>query len=240
MKRRDFVKMCGSMLALVSASPKLLAQNLGTAQLYSRVLLMGKNDKPLKASSLKSGKTYIFHYPFAGTPCFLVNLNKPVPGMKITSTAVNNSAEDDSFDWPGGVGKKQSIVAFTAICSHQFSHPTKSTSFINFYHDESKVAGRKDVIVCCAHQTVFDPAEGAKVVLGPTKTPLTTIVLEHDKTTDQLYALGTIGKEYYQDYFRANKRELIQQYGRSVAKQSVQGKTTVVTMTEFSENMNLC
>ena len=97
----------------------------------------------------------------------------------------------------------QSVVAFSAICSHQFSYPTKKISFINYQHGKSKFAERDQVIVCCAHQSAFDPAQGAKVVAGPATIPLTTIMLEYEESTDQLHAIGTMGNDQYKDFFRA-------------------------------------
>jgi len=236
MKRRNFIKMCSSALALVYASPKVLAQGLGGAQLYDRVLLTDKNGKPLKASSLKKTTPYVFHYPFAGTPCFLIDLGKKLEAAKIAGT----KSQESTFDWPGGVGKNQSIVAFSAVCSHLFSYPSKKRSFINFQNGKSNIAGTSMMITCCAHQSVFDPAQGAKVVAGPATRPLTTIVLEYDIATDRIYAMGVIGKEYYRDFFRAYKRELNEEYGRGTPKQTVQGKSEVVLMTEFSEKQFKC
>lgn len=206
-------------------------------QHYNRVMLTGKDSKPLKASSLNAGLVYVFHYPFAGTPCFLIDLNKQVKGKTIKC---GTGATELSYHWPGGVGKTQSVVAFSAICSHQFSYPSKKISFINYQHGQSKVAGRDQVIVCCAHQTVFDPTQGARVVSGPATVPLTTIVLEHEASTDQLFAIGIMGNEQYKDYFRANKRELIKQYGRGSAKQSVDGQTEVVPLADYSSQQVLC
>jgi len=236
MERRNFIKMCGSALAMVYASPKLLAQDLGTAQLYSRVLLADAKGEPLKSASLKAGESYLFHYPFAGTPCFLLNLGKKLEGTKITDTK-NPTA---SFDWPGGVGQKQSIVAFSAICSHLMSYPSKKNSFINYHHGKSRIAGRDMVITCCSHQSVFDPTQGAKVLAGPATAPLTTIVLEYDKTTDRIYALGVIGKEYFRDFFRSYKQELAKEFGRSIAKQPVQGKTEVVPLADYTKKKYEC
>ena len=236
MKRREFIKMCSSAVALVYASPKVLAQGLGGAQLYNRVLLTDKKGNALKASSLKATTPYIFHYPFAGTPCFLIDLDKKLEAAKITGS----KNQDSPFDWPGGVGKNQSIVAFSAVCSHLFSYPSKKRSFINFQNGKSKIAGGSMMISCCAHQSVFDPAQGAKVIAGPATRPLTTIVLEYDKATDRIYAMGVIGKEYYRDFFRAYKRELNEEYGRGTPKQAMQGKSEVVPMREFSQKLFKC
>jgi arsenite oxidase small subunit len=239
MQRRDFVKMCGSALALVYSSPRLLAQPFATSQHHNRVLLTGQDGKALSAAKLAAGAAYLFHYPFAGTPCFLINLNKAVKAASVTGGTPGKPSAP-AYDWPGGVGKNQSIVAFSAICSHQFSYPSKKISFINYQHGTSKLAGRDQVIVCCAHQTVFDPTQGAKILSGPATLPLTTILLDYDTKTDQLYATGTLGKEQYEEYFRAYKRELIEQYGRGTAKQTVAGQTPVIPFAEYTSQQIQC
>ena len=233
MKRREFVKLCGSALAMVYANPNLLATELAKSSPYNKALLVGKDAKPIKASALASGTSYLFHYPYIGTPAFLINL-----GKKVAARTIKNPSS--SYQWPGGVGATQSIVAFTAICSHQFSYPTKSISFLNYQHGKSKFAERDQVIVCCAHQTAFDPTQGASVISGPTKKPLTTIILEHEPSSDNLYAVGTLGEEQYSEYFRAYKRDLIQAFGRGKAKQAVEKTTKVVTMEEYSSQRILC
>lgn len=233
MKRREFVKLCGSAIALVYANPNLLAKPSSKATNYNKVLLLDKAGKPLKASMLKQGSAYIFHYPYVGTPAFLINLGQAVEAQTVNGTG-------SSYQWPGGVGANKSIVAFTAICSHQFSYPSKSISFINYQAGNSKVAGKDHVIVCCAHQTVFDPQRGASVVSGPTKKPLTAILLEHDEKTDHLHAVATLGEEQYRDYFRAYKRDLIQAFGRGKAKQEVEKNTHVVSMEEYSSQRIQC
>lgn len=233
MKRREFVKLCGSAIALVYANPNLLAQPSSKAVSYKKVLLVDKAGNPLKASALKTDAAYIFHYPYVGTPAFLINLGNSVEA-KIVSGA------GSSYQWPGGVGAKKSIVAFSAICSHQFSYPSKSISFINYQVGKSKIAEKDRVIVCCAHQTVFDPKQGATVVSGPTKKPLTSILLEHDAKTDQLHAVATLGEEQYRDFFRAYKRDLIQAFGRGKAKQEVETNTKVISMEEYSSQRIQC
>lgn len=233
MKRREFVKMCGSALALVYANPNLLAAPANELKAYNKVLLVDKAGKPIKASAIKQGGSYIFHYPFVGTPAFLINLGKSAEQQSIDAAGIR-------YQWPGGVGKNQSIVAFTAICSHQLSYPTKSISFINYQSGKSKVAGQDNVIVCCAHQTVFDPSKAASVVSGPTKKPLTAIVLEYDSKNDQLHAVACLGDEPYREFFRAYKRDLIQAFGRGKAKQKVETHSQVMSMEEYSNQRINC
>lgn len=229
MERRDFVKICAGAVAWVYAKPDLLAANMTGAQTHNRVLLSDNTGKPLLASSLDTSDAYIFHYPYVSTPCFLINLGKAVPAQSINGEK-----------WPGGVGKQQSVVAFSAICSHQFSYPTKKIAFINYNPNKTKVADSAQTIVCCAHQTVFDPSKGAQVITGPTKVPLTTIVLEYDQSKDQLYAVATMGKDYYGDFFRAYKRDLIDLYGRGKAKHKVENNSVALLHSAYTTQKALC
>lgn len=226
--------MCSSALALVATSPRLLAKPGGVKRRYQRVCMINSDGQPLKASALQRGETYIFHYPFAGTPCFLIDLGRSAPGAAL------ETAQGQLYGWPGGVGKKHSIVAFSAICSHQLSYASKTQSFINYEHGKSKVAGRSQVIVCCAHHSVYNPAQGARVISGPAPTPLTSIVLEHDAATDELYASGTLGSEKFAEYFRAYKRELIREFGRGVSKSEVSETVTVLPLSHYTQQQIRC
>ena len=235
MDRRAFVRLCSSTLAIGASTSTLLAQSGGVVHHYKQVVLTtGQEGKPLKASALEPGITHIFHYPFAGTPCFLIDLGKPAEG------AVLKSADGQTYNWPGGVGKEHSVVAFSAICPHQLSYPSKRQSFINYVHGNSKVAGRSRVIVCCAHHSVYDPTQGGKAIAGPAPKPLTTILLEHDARSDSLRAIGTYGDELFDDYFRAYKRELIEEFGRGAAKQEVQDSALVLPLTSYTQKQIRC
>lgn len=234
MDRRRFVRMCSAGLAATVASPGLLAQHDGIEQRYHRVRLIAGDGSPIKPSMLQTGIAHVFHYPFAGTPCFLINLGKPAAGLVLTNAAGQNYA------WNGGVGDQRSVVAFSAICSHQLSYPSKQHSFINYDHGESKVAGRSQVIVCCAHHSVYDPAAGAKVLAGPATAPLAAILLEQHQASGDLYAVGTLGSELFADYFRAYKRELIREFGRGIARQEVSGAATVVPLADYTQEQIRC
>lgn len=235
MDRRRFITLCSSAVALVAANPAVLAQEGAVFKSYARVKLVDRRGKAIRAGRLEKNASYIFHYPFAGTPCFLINLDKPV-AASVTLAASGGR----SYVWQGGAGPQKSIVAFSAICSHQLSYAGKRESFINYRSDPSAVAGRAGVIVCCAHHSVFDPAQGGKVLDGPAPQPLAAIVLEHDARTDELYALGTQGAELFEDFFTAYKKELIEDFGRGVARQEVTGRATVLSIQEHTRKQVFC
>lgn len=236
MDRRRFIALCGTAVAAIAAKPAALARQPNAAfKPYRRAKLVDPNGQPIHARELEKGAGYIFHYPFAGTPCFLINLNQAA-----AADVALNTADGGAYRWRGGVGPQQSLVAFSAICSHQLSYVGKQQSFINYRPDSSPVAGRGGVIVCCAHHSVFDPAQGAKVLDGPAPQPLAAIALEHNADTDELYALGTYGGELFEDFFTAYKKDLIEEFGRGVAHEEIEGKTAVRPITEYTRNQVFC
>ena len=233
MDRRKFVKLCTATAALVAANPRLLAQTQTASTNTARVKLVDSSGQPIRASGLKQGETYLFHYPFAGTPCFLVRLPKPAGDTTVTYP------DGREIIWPGGVGPDASVVAFVAICPHQLSYPSKSKSFINYRADTSEVAARSNVIVCCAHHSVFDPTAGGKVVAGPAPHALATILLQHDPSGDELHATGVMGIELFGDFFKAYRKELNEEFGRGQYKQEVTYSAVVRTLAEYtSEKFN--
>lgn len=234
MDRRKFVKLCTSTAALVATNPRLLAQTQTAATNTQRVRLVDSAGQPVRASLLKQGETYLFHYPFVGTPCFIVRLPKPARDTAVTYP------DGTEIVWPGGVGPDASVVAFVAICPHQLSYPSKGKSFINYRADTSEVAGRSNVIVCCAHHSVFDPAAGGKVAAGPAPQALTTILLEHDRASDGLAAIGVLGNDVFRDFFKAYRRELIEEFGRGQAKQEVTDSTVVKTLADYTAQRFAC
>jgi Rieske Fe-S protein len=193
MERRDFVKFCAvSMLA----SPAALAAD-ARPRLYSRAKLVDAKGAPLKASAVPANQNLIFHYPFAATPCFLLNLGKPAAAPVQLKTADNAA-----YEWKGGVGPARSVVAYSAICAHRMSYPTRDISFISFRAEKSARNRHAAVIHCCSEHSQYDPAQGARVLAGPAPQPLAAILLEHDSNTDEIQAVGTLGGEMFNDFFQ--------------------------------------
>ena len=78
-KRRGFVKLCATAVAGITANPELLARDEHEYHRYGRVVLVDPHSQaPVSLASLEVGETYLFHYPFVSTPCFLIDLGRPV------------------------------------------------------------------------------------------------------------------------------------------------------------------
>jgi len=165
-------------------------------KLYGRVKLVGDAGAPLKAAAVAAERNLIFHYPFAATPCFLLNLGRPARASVHLVTA-----DQRGYEWRGGVGPRRSIVAYSAICAHQLAYPTREISFISYRSEKSPRNRLGNVIHCCAEHSQYDPAEGARVLAGPAPQPLAAILLEHDAKTDELTAVGTLGGEMFNQFF---------------------------------------
>jgi Rieske Fe-S protein len=235
MDRRSFLKAC---TAVALTSPSLIAGMLRAQEsgfkAYKKALLVNKEGKPLRPEEVSPEKEYVFFYPYRSTPCILVNLDREVGPVRV------NVKDGGSYLWQGGVGPKKSIVAFSAICSHQLSHPTPEQSFINYYPEgrTSKVAKRDRVIQCCAHMSVFDPTRGAEVVMGPAPFPLTAIVLSYEE--GRLYALGTLGREVFEDFFDVFRPDLRKRYGSSRKAKELVERCVVLEMEEYTEEIVRC
>ena len=121
MQRRDFLGVCAASCAL-GARDTLAAEDL-KPRLYSRVLLTVENGQPLKAASLVAGRNYIFHYPFEGTPCFLLNLGAAT-GRDVTLKTEAGAP----YVWPGGVGPKRSVRTRAGRCPCATSSPAMTST----------------------------------------------------------------------------------------------------------------
>lgn len=219
MKRRAFIKLCGGTAVLLGTRPDLLWAGDGAAKTYPRVSLVDAAGQPFKVGALAGGDGFIFHYPYQSTPALLLDLGRAVPG---------------------GVGPGGGIVAFTAICPHQLAYPKAALSALNYHPGKSTTAGRAQAISCCLHGSAFDPAQAGKVIAGPAPRPLTVIELAYDAGSGELSALGTRGADIYPEFFRAFKRELREQYGRSAYKQEAQGQTKLVEAGAYSAQRVSC
>ena len=195
MQRRDFVKFCAASAASAAANSTPAAAD-ATPTFYGRVKLVDGSGAALKAAAVPVERNLIFHYPFAATPCFLLNLGRPA-----RASARLVTADRRPYEWQGGLGPRRSIVAYSAICAHQLAYPTKEISFISYRSEKSPRNRLGNVIHCCAEHSQYDPAEGARVLAGPAPQPLAAILLEHDANTDELTAVGTLGGELFNQFF---------------------------------------
>jgi Rieske Fe-S protein len=241
LSRRQFARVCASALALVGVNPGLLAQTGGVLKRYHRVPLLDVHGRPLKPTDVKVGEEYIFYYPYVATPCFLLNLGTP------TATQAELRTEDGKrYSWNGGAGPERSIVAFSAICAHRMSHPARDVSFINYRHapttfkrDDGVQAKQARVIYCCSENSVYDPAQGGRVLGGPAKQPLAAIQLEQDGD-GRLYAVGTVGGELFERFFREFSSRLALELRTSDLRQLVAEKASVMPLAEYCRNQVLC
>ena len=229
MERRDFLKFCA---AASVASPAIAAD--ARPKLYQRVVLVDEKGAPLRARAVPANQNLIFHYPFAATPCFLLNLGRPVKPSATLKTSSN-----ETYEWRGGVGPARSIVAYSAICAHKMSYPTKDISFISFRADKTAGNRHAAVIHCCSEHSQYDPAEGAKVLAGPAPQPLAAILLEHDASTDQIHAVGTLGGEMFNEFFDKFGFRLAMEHN-GAARAAVSGACTVQSLDNYCRQQVKC
>jgi len=193
MQRREFIKYCA---ASAAAAGSLEVAADARPQLYGRARLVGVDGAPLRARAIPAKTNLIFHYPYSSTPCFLLNLGQPAKAAARLKTV-----EHKAYEWRGGVGAGRSIVAYSAICAHKLSYPTRDISFISFRPEKSARNKFANVIHCCSEHSQYDPAEGGRVLAGPAPQPLAAILLEHDPASDELTAVGTLGGEMFNEFF---------------------------------------
>ncbi len=238
MDRRGFFKVVGGTL-LLAVSPSLIkgylrAETGELYRVYGKTKLIDAAGDAVVYGRLKKEVPYIFHYPYASTPNFLLRTDTSTIGQ------IKLKAEDgEEYIWRGGVGKERDLVAYSAICPHQLTHPTPNDSFITYVPKKGKTMAYKKggIIVCSSHLSAYDPKAGAKVVAGPAPQPLASIVLEVDKK-GHVWAVGVLGAEKFHDYFRSFKPELKEFYGNiRKAKKIVKVGATTVPLKEFSKEI---
>jgi Rieske Fe-S protein len=234
MQRREFIKACAATCAI--GAPDVLAASDLKPRFYSRVRLVDETGRPVRAADLVVDRNYIFHYPFASTPCFLLNLGKP------TGRDVQLKTESGAlYSWPGGVGQSRGIVAFSAICAHRLNYPTPQVSFISYRDKASATAtARANLIHCCSEHSQYDPASGAKVVGGPAPQPLCAILLEHDPKNDGLQAVGTLGGEIFDAFFAKFDFKLALEHGGGKAREKVADRAVVKDLQNFCKQQIRC
>ena len=225
-------------MALSGAHHGALGAVEGKAQRYGPATLVDREGRPIKTAQLLPDRNYVFHYPYVGTPCFLLNLGQPPPRQEVDL----ETDDGQGYHWQGGVGPKRAIVSYSAICAHKLAYPTKQLSFISYKGANAAKSGRvtPNTIHCCAEHSEYDPAAGARVVAGPAKQPLAAILLDYDPKTDELLAVGTIGGELFDEFFAKYDFKLAMEHGHNKARQSVGSSTVLTELTQFCQQEIHC
>lgn len=228
MDRRQFNALCSALLA-GAATAHADAGNQRT--LYPASRLVYPDDSEVTLASLTVGQSYIFGYPFVTTPCFLMRLGRSAPALG---------------SWPGGLDIDQSVVAFSAICSHKMSHPAKPISHISYrpevvtFHDSvGERHTREGLISCCSERSVYDPASGGEVLSGPAPAPLAAIELQAD-SQGRVSATGSLGVDQYDRFLNKFGFRLAMEYGVTDVRTRSGDRIVVTPADEFSAQQVLC
>lgn len=238
MERRDFLKISGTSAMAVAVAPSLVTQTLyaengALFKTYEKVQLKDADGNALKASKLVKEENYVFMYPHAGTPAIMVDL------LESADKDVKLKAEDGTeYIFKGGAGSKGTIVAYSAICAHQLTHPQKAMSMFQYVPTTAKTLAyeKSGVFVCSSHLAAYDPKQGGKGVAGPIKQGLAQVVLEIDKD-DNIWAVAVLGPDKFQEFFSAFKKELKKEYGRKGAKKLIKTEVKVQKLKNFTASI---
>jgi Rieske Fe-S protein len=231
MKRREFLGSC----ALLSGVPACVNADGGAVRRYARSMLVDEHGAPVRLAALTPETNYVFHYPYASTPCFLLRFAEPVA----QPTALRRE-RGDAYTSPAGTGRSHDVVSFSAICAHKLAYPTRDVSFIRYQRTRSATSSGR-VIHCCADHSVYDPTAGARVIAGPAPQPLAAIALEYDAARDQVAAVGTVGAEQFAPFFEKYAFKLTLEYGGlDRAQRAVTGTTVVRELTSYCRTTIEC
>lgn len=264
MDRRNFTRLCSSLVAGASALSLGLPQRKATANSgpisptgkYPVCTLLDSSGQALTVGSIAEGSSSIFSYPYKTTPCFLLKLSadnvnrelltddpdSPADGSKV----MLQDSKGNSYQWKGGVGPQASIVAFSAICTHKMSHPAKPVSHLNFRPEEKIFRDRSgntnkasELIYCCSEHSVYDPAAGARVLSGPATQPLAAIELAVNHN-DEIQVVGTYGSNMFEIFLeKFGFRQAIEQ-GISDPYELVGESTRITDAEQYSKLQILC
>ena len=190
--KRNVLKLLG-VAGLLAGGGGLVAGSIQYAQppqigasSYPKVQILDLDGAPLTATkvmneyNVDTPDLLTFNYPLRNEPNFLLNL-APAPGKSDGATNV-----------VGGIGPKNSIVAFSAICQH-LGCPAPALAYYPPGACPNVLGGRSFYIHCSCHGSTYDVTNGASNLTGPAVLPLPQVVLEWDSSDDSIYATSVNG-----------------------------------------------
>jgi len=96
------------------------------------------------------------------------------------------------------------------------------------------------MIHCCSERSEFDSPVGTKVIDDPEPQSLSTILVEHELTSDALFATGTLGGEMFNTFFSKYEMRLSLEHSDDRAQQRIAGKTAVSPLAQFCKQQVCC
>ena len=236
LSRRRFVHLCSGAAALLSQGRSLAASE--TLSTFPTVRLVDGAEQGIRAEDLELEREYVFFYPYVSTPCFLLRLGTSTEPTKLSTES------GQTYQWPGGVGSDGRVVAFAAICSHKLTHPSEPVSFIGyrqqpvgFLDRQNQVVQQAAVIQCCSEHSIYDPAQGARVLAGPAPQPLAGIALEVRE--EELFATGVYGGLLYARFFERFGFRLQLEFGAR-AQELVETSSRVMRIEDYTRQRIRC
>ena len=223
MERRKFLGGCAAVSGAVGLSglPAWASVPLGA---YPRARLVDVHGAPVRARTLVAETNYLFHYPFAGTPCFLLNLGRG--GRRAVDAAPRGWR--DGTRGRAASGPLRAIVAFSAICAHKLAYPTRDVSFIRYQPQRSATSDALRHPLLRRPQRVRPRRRRPRAWAGPAPQPLAAILLDYDAAADELSAVGTAGTEQFDAFFTKYEFRLAVEHGAGEGETCRSARATVV------------
>jgi arsenite oxidase small subunit len=171
--KRDFLKIIlafGGLATLgsIASTLRILGFIPPPTQGASTQALAWPRIKLVNVAAIDSSKPLRFNYPLVDTPNVLLK--------------VGRKAEN-------GVGPESDIVAYSDVCQHLGCfYGVLSSGASPPCNSSYKARGMEGY--CCCHGGQFDLVNGAKVIGGPPPRPVPAVMLEYDKNTGDIYAIG--------------------------------------------------
>lgn len=224
MNRRGFNRLCAGLAAAATVPGAVGAAAPRTE--HNRVRLVNTDGASLTAADVTQRESWVCLYPYVTSPCFVLNLGPTDSGKAPHPFALHSDFSTDA-----------TLVAFAAICTHKLSHPAKAMSFITYRPPTVEAPIHR--IICCSEGSVYDAAQGARVLGGPAPAPLAAVELEED-STGALFATASYAGDLYERFFDAFAFRLALDYEIENPRTKSENTATVRTMAEHSEHHIEC
>jgi hypothetical protein len=78
------------------------------------------------------------------------------------------------------------------------------------------------------------------VLAGPAPQPLAAILLDYDPATDELAALGTVGAEQFEAFFKKYEFKLAMEHGQAKAQKAIGGTSVVRELAQYCKQTIQC
>ena len=232
----SFLKFCAAAARPRPAAAPALAADARPQLYYARPAGRRRRASRCARKAIPANRNLIFHYPYAVDALLPAQPRQAGEGSAQLKTADNAAPTSGT----AASAPARSIVAYSAICAHQLTYPTRDISFISFRAEKSarNRHRQRDPLLLRA-QPVRPGRRRRACSPARRRSRWPRSCSSTIAKTDEIHAVGTLGGEMFNEFFAKYEFRLALEHG-GAPRRPVAGTRVVHELDNYCKQQVKC